>query len=120
MRSILGGVAMLFLTTGLTAADEQVDLSKIVGKWDLMDAKKGQPMTLEFTMNRKISVTVGDPGKEVKIEGTYDLAEHNKLSVALKFNDEDIRESLTIKKLTDEELVTEDSKGKTGTMKRRK
>jgi uncharacterized protein (TIGR03066 family) len=121
MRTILGCVTMFAMTCGLAAADDQVDLSKLIGKWELTEAKKGQALTLEFAANKKISVTVGHPGEEVKIEGTYEVSEKtNKLSVALKVSDQDIKEALTIKRLTDDELVTEDSKGKTGTMKRKK
>jgi uncharacterized protein (TIGR03066 family) len=121
MRTLLGCVTMFAMTCGLAAADDQVDLSKLVGKWELAEAKKGQAMTLEFTKMKKISLIVGEPGKEVKIEGTYEVSEKtNTLSVALKVSEEEIKESLTIIKLTDDELVTEDSKGKKGTMKKKK
>ncbi len=121
MRTIFGCVAVLGMACGVAAADEGVNLGKLLGKWEFVDAKKGYGMTLEFMANKKVSVAVGEPGKEYKkIEGTYEVSDNNRLSVALRLNDEDIKESLTIKKLTDDELVTEDSMGKTGAMKRKK
>jgi uncharacterized protein (TIGR03066 family) len=120
MRTIVGCVAMFVVSCGLAMADEQINPRKLIGKWELIDAKKGQSLTLEFMENKKISVTAGEPGKENKIEGTYEVHENNKLSVALKLNDEDIKESLTIKSLTDDELLTEDSKGKIGVMRKKK
>lgn len=124
MRTILGCVTVLVLTSGLATADDEVDLTKLVGKWErweFKENKKSPPLTLEFTMDKKMILIVGVPGKETKIEGTYELSEKtNVLSVALKYSDVVIKESLRITRLTDDELVTEDSKGKTGTMTRKK
>jgi uncharacterized protein (TIGR03066 family) len=120
MRAILGSVALLTVMCGLAAADEQIDSKKLVGKWELAEAKKGQLLILEFTSDMKISVTVGEGGKEVKLDGTYNVYESNKMDVVLKFMGEDIKESLVIRKLTGNELVTEDSKGKSETLRKKK
>jgi uncharacterized protein (TIGR03066 family) len=120
MRTILGSAAILAMMCGLAIADEQVDAGKLTGKWELAEAKKGQALTLEFLVGMKISLVVGEIGKEVKLEGTYNVYENNKMNVVLKFMGEDIKESLTIKRLTNDELVTEDSKGKTESFKKKK
>lgn len=120
MRIVLGSMAILALMGGLTAADDQIDAAKLIGKWELAEAKKGQSLMLEFQAGMKVSVVVGEAGKDVKLDGTYNIFENNKMDVVLKFMGEDIKESLTIKKLTNDELVTEDSKGKTETLKKKK
>jgi uncharacterized protein (TIGR03066 family) len=116
MRILLGSVAVLAVIGGLTLADDQVDAEKLIGKWELAEAKKGQSLTLEFLAGMKINVVVGD----VKLDGTYSVFESNKMNVTFKFMNEDIKESLIIKKLTNDELVTEDSKGKTESFKKKK
>jgi uncharacterized protein (TIGR03066 family) len=120
MRTVLGSAILLAMMSGLSAADDPVDAAKLIGKWELAEAKKGQSLTLEFLTGMKISVVVGETGKEVKLDGTYSVSENNKMHVVLKFMGEDIKESLTIKKLSSDELVTEDSKGKTETLKKKK
>jgi uncharacterized protein (TIGR03066 family) len=120
MRTILGSAAIVAMMCGLAIADDQVDTGKLTGKWELAEAKKGQALTLEFLEGMKISLVVGEVGKEVKLEGTYSVFEGNRMNVMLKFMGEDIKESLTIRKLTNDELVTEDSKGKTESFKKKK
>jgi uncharacterized protein (TIGR03066 family) len=120
MRITLGCAALLAMTCMLRAADEQIDIKKLYGKWELAEAKKGQSMTLEFKEDMTIHLTVGETGKEVKLEGKYVVSENNRLDVELKYMDENIKEALTIKKLTTDELVTEDSKGKSETMRKKK
>jgi uncharacterized protein (TIGR03066 family) len=120
MRLIFGCAVTLVMTCALTAADDQIDIKKLYGKWELAEAKKGQALTLEFKEDMTIQVIVGEAGKENKIEGKFAITENNRLDVELKYLGEDIKEALTIKRLTSDELVTEDSKGKSETMRRKK
>jgi len=120
MRFVLGSVVILAMMSGLAAADDPIDAKKLIGKWELTEAKKGQSLTLEFREGKKITVVVGTGANEVKLDGTYNVYENNKMDVVLKFMGEDIKESLIIKKLADDELITEDSKGKTETLKKTK
>lgn len=120
MRSILGGLAILVAMCGLAAAQDPVDAAKLIGKWELVEGKKGQSLVLEFLAGSKINVLVVEAGKEVKLEGSYKVYENNKMDVTLKYMSDEIKESLVIKKLTADELITEDSKGKSETMKRKK
>jgi uncharacterized protein (TIGR03066 family) len=124
MRAILGCAVVLGLACAATAGGQaKIDAKKLVGKWELVPEKdkkdKAVPTLVEFGANAKVSFTIGVAGQEVKVDGTYKL-ESDKLSVQLKYGDKDIKETLTVKKLTDDELVTEDSKSKTETLKRKK
>ena len=116
MRAILG-CTILALACATVAAQEKVDPKKLIGKWETGDKKS--LVQIEFAAEGKLTVTSGEPGKETKFEGTYKV-EGDKLDVSLKFMGEEQKEKLTIKKLTDTELVTEDSKGKSETLRRKK
>lgn len=120
MRRLLGSLAVLFLAGGLIAADDAIDFKLLNGKWELAEAKPMMVMILDFNKDMKISATIGEPGKEIKVDGTYQTMEPNKLLIHLKYMGEDIKETLTVKKLNAEELVTEDSKGKAETLRRKK
>ncbi|MCE9563574.1 MAG: hypothetical protein K8U57_16150 [Planctomycetes bacterium] len=143
MRLILGS-ALVMALCGATLAGQaaKVDGKLLAGKWeqtpDKVDTKKdkedkekkapppaGPAMVIEFTPNEKMplmgtmSVTVTDAGKDFKVDGKYTLAA-DKLTVEMKLGDKDVKETLTIKKLTDSEFVTEDSKQKTENLRRKR
>ena len=123
MRTVLGCVTVLALACGVSVAGQgKVDAKKLVGKWAPVPDKdkKDKPpaMTIEFTADGKVSMTVGTPGAEHKADGTYTLT-GDKLAVQLKVGDAEVKDTLTVKKLTDTELTTEDSKGKSETLRRK-
>ena len=123
MRTVLGCVAVVALACGVSVAGQgKVDVKKLVGKWAPVPEKdkKDKPpaMTLEFTADGKVSITAGPPGAEQRADGTYTLT-GDKLAVQLKIDNADLKETLTIKKLTDTELTTEDSTGRAETLKRK-
>ncbi len=115
LLSIMG-----LMTSGAVAAqkEDKIDGKKLIGKWEPTD-KKGGPGVIEFTKDGKLTVTGDLGGKELKIEGTYKL-DGNKLTLAMKFMDQEIKETVTITKLTDEEMEGEDTKGKKESFKRLK
>ena len=115
MRTVLGCAAVFVLACGVVAG--QPDAKKLIGKWETTDKKA--LMLIEFTADGKIYLTSGPPGTELKVDGTYKL-DKDKLAVQLKFPGEEVKETLTVKKLTDDELITEDSKQKAETLKRKK
>lgn len=119
MRTLLGVGMVLALAFGTTAtaADEKFDSKKLVGKWEPAKPKKGEAMVMEFTKDGKLTVTGEMNGKEVKIEGTYKL-DGDKLSFALKFMDIEIKETVTLTKLTDEEMAGKDKDGKEESFKK--
>lgn len=119
MRTLLGigMVLVLALGTTATAADEKFDAKKLVGKWEPAAPKKGEAMVMEFTKDGKLTVTGKMNDKDVKIEGTYKL-DGDKLSFALKFMDIEIKETVTLTKLTDEEMAGKDKDGKEESFKK--
>ena len=114
MRLVLGFtlLAVMGLVT-VAAADDQkdskIDGKKLIGKWTPKDPKKEAGLTIEFAKDGKMFVFITIAGKEEKIEGTYSL-DGDKLKVGLKFMAKEKQETMTITKLTDDELETVDSK----------
>ena len=102
--------------------------NKIVGKWKLVSMTKdgkeeqappgSEAAMIEFTADGKLSMIIGEAGKETRAVGTYKL-EADKLAVSMKVADKEITETLTIKNLTGTELVTEDSKGKSESLRKK-
>jgi uncharacterized protein (TIGR03066 family) len=86
---------------------------KIVGVWELQ--AKGIPTapTMEFTKDGKILMTVKMADREIKVEGTYKV-DGDKLMTALKppmGGANEFKQTLTVTKLTDNELDVKDDKG---------
>jgi uncharacterized protein (TIGR03066 family) len=115
MRTLVGCVLVAVLAfSATTVAQEKgkIDGKLLVGKWSPKEDKKGPAMTLEFLKDGKLSLAVEFGGKKETIEGAYKL-DGDKLDVSMKFGGEEKKETLTVKKLTADELETTDSKGKT-------
>jgi uncharacterized protein (TIGR03066 family) len=109
---------ILSLSTAITLAQEKLDPKKLLGKWEPVDSKLTN-LTLEFADKGKWTLTVEIMGKTEKAEGTYKL-DGNKLEVTIAFAGQEQKEVLTVKKLTDTEFVTTDSKGKDEAFRRKK
>ncbi|MCS7022856.1 MAG: TIGR03066 family protein [Gemmataceae bacterium] len=116
----MAALSMLVLAiTGISAlAQEKLDPKKLLGKWEPVDSKLTS-LTLEFQDKGKWILTVEIMGKTEKAEGTYKL-EGNKLEVTMVLAGQEQKEVLTVKKLTDSEFVTTDSKGKDEAFRRKK
>jgi uncharacterized protein (TIGR03066 family) len=94
---------------------------KIVGVWELSKSEdKNAPVgaTVEFTKDGKMIVKFKMEDKAVTIEGTYTI-EKDSITSVLKHDDQEMKETVTIKKLTDKELVVVDGKGKTDEFKKK-
>jgi uncharacterized protein (TIGR03066 family) len=118
MRTLIGAVVVLAfagLTTAQDKKDEKIDAKKLVGKWEPAGGK--EPVVVEFTDKGKLILSVEVGGKTEKVEGTYKL-DGNKLKMVLSFGGKDQEETITVSKLTDDELVGKDSKGKEETLKK--
>ena len=118
MRSLIGAVVVLALSVTTVLGQEKIDPKKLIGKWEPISLT-GALMVVEFTDKGKVNVSVEKGGKSVKIEGTYRLSGNN-LEMALKINDTEQKETITVMKLTDEELVGKDEKGKEETLRKLK
>lgn len=114
--------AMMLATTALADEEkkgEKIDFTKLIGKWEPAEKKDQVVLVIEFAAKDKVSVSVTALGKTDTIEGTY-KTQGNRLDIILKIGDQEQKESLRVSRLTDEEFVAEDSKGKTETLKRKK
>ena len=119
MRVLFGCVlAALAVGFGPDAAgrEEKIDAKKLVGKWTGESESTGETVVMEFTKDGKLKIT-SKAKKEIQLNGTYTV-DGDKLMVTLKAGDQEFKETLTIVKLTDDELVTKDSKGKKDTFER--
>jgi uncharacterized protein (TIGR03066 family) len=115
MRMVLV-CGLVVLTGGMTAADDNL-ATKLLGKWELKQASAKSRILIEFVKDGKMSMTVEDSGKSKTAEGVYKL-EGDKLTIALKTGAKDDTQRLTVKKVTDAELVTVDEKGEEETLRR--
>ncbi len=120
MRLLFAAVAALVMVgfAGFAgAADEKIDAKKLIGKWVPKDPKKGEDFVMEFAEKGKLIVTFSAKGKEMKIEGTYKV-DGNKLEVTMSFNGKEVKETHTVTKQTDDELLSTDPQGKEEALKR--
>jgi uncharacterized protein (TIGR03066 family) len=117
MRTLLGAALVLAMACGATAADDKIDAKKLVGTWEPKEAKKGEDMRMEFTRDGKLILSASASGSQLKAEGTYKL-DGNKLSFKMKLGGETVEDTVTITKLTDDELEGKGSDGKLDAYKR--
>jgi|GEM_PF-763257 len=120
---ILLGVGMVLALCITSAADEKkdekIDGAKLIGKWEPVMPKKGELVSLEFTKDGKMIATADINGKSAKAEGTYKLT-GDKLMFEVTYMGETAKETVTITKLTDDELVGKNQEGKVESFKRAK
>ena len=89
----------------------------VVGTWTLPEPKEipkekggGTVMlTIEFSADGKVKRTASINGKDEVHEGTY-KHEGSKITITGKIDDMDIVDTITIQKLTDDELTIDDKK----------
>src|SRR5262245_57429580 len=125
MRTLTGIGLMLALVCGSAAQEkkdkekekDKFDAKKLLGKWESNPPKKGESIVIEFAANGKMSMSGDVKGKELKVEGTYKL-EGDKLSLELRHMGETISATITLTKLTDDELEGENAKGKSEAFKK--
>jgi len=118
MRTVIGAIVVLSFAGFVTAQekkDEKIDGKKLIGKWAPADEKA--PVTIEFTDKGKMTLSIDIGGKSEKIEGTYKL-DGDKLEMVMSFGGKEMKETVVISKLTDDEMVGKDSKGKEEKFKR--
>jgi uncharacterized protein (TIGR03066 family) len=104
MRTSIGVFLFLAFAGASFAAEEKFDPAKLVGKWEEKNPKKGESMSMEFTKDGKFSIVGTRDGNELKAEGTYKLS-GDKLTMEGKILDTEIKQTVTVSKLNDDELV---------------
>jgi uncharacterized protein (TIGR03066 family) len=121
---IAAAVVLVTSLLGFLRAEQKKADNKtlIVGVWELTKASSGKApagTVLEFTKDGKLKMSGKADGKEFAFEGTY-VVEGDKLTVRMKTPDRTEEGTLTIKKLTDKELVTQDDAGRVLEFKQKK
>jgi uncharacterized protein (TIGR03066 family) len=112
MRTLVGAVAGLALAAaaaGQDKKDDGFDPKKLVGKWESADPKKA--VVVEFAEKDKFTLSVAVGGKAEKVDGTWKLA-GDKLELSAKVGGADEKQTVTLSKLTDDDLVGTGSDGK--------
>jgi uncharacterized protein (TIGR03066 family) len=113
MRALLCCAAILTLCFGAWAEDkktEKLDPQKLLGKWSLKGLDKGESVVLEFAKDGKVALIAEKDGEKERLEGSYTL-DGNKLMVVMRIEGKDDKQTITISKLTDAELVGTNEKG---------
>jgi uncharacterized protein (TIGR03066 family) len=89
---------------------------KIIGVWEVTKSADAPPgATVEFTKDGKMKMTFAINGKEMSAEGSYTVEGDKVNSVG----PDGKKDTATIKKLTESQLVVEDAKGKTDEYKKK-
>ena len=91
---------------------EKSTAEKLIGKWKLtatgVNWPEGASATVEYTKDNKMIITITINDNEIVMKGTYKL-DKDKIDYKVTMPDGGEKtEILTIKKLTEEELVTTD------------
>src|SRR5204863_69260 len=119
----LGLVGLLVVGVAARAADKKDDnKTKIVGDWTITKSFDGGPpvdSVVTFTKDGKMKVVDKKDGKEQKFEGTY-TADADSFSFELKSGETTIKEKITIKKLSADEMSTTNKDGKGVDLKKKK
>jgi uncharacterized protein (TIGR03066 family) len=98
---------------------EASNKEKIIGTWE-PTKKEAEAPTIEFIKDGKMKMTVTVDGKPQTMEAAYTV-DGDKITNIMKTPDgKEMKETATITKLTDTELVTKDEKGKIDEFKKKK
>jgi uncharacterized protein (TIGR03066 family) len=117
MRVVIG-IALLVGPTGGTRAEDKIDVTKLIGKWEVV-SDKGPKIVVEYAADGKLTGTISAAGQEHPLEGTYKV-DGNKLTQTMSIGGKEptLTLTLTVTKLTDDELAGENDKGVKSTFKR--
>ena len=122
LRLLVAGVTVCALTANVRAEEKKVDNAKLlVGSWEVT---KADPETLpphtvvEFGKEGKMKVTTKKEGKDESHDGTYKV-DGDKFTITMKHGDKEMVMVITIKKISDTELVTANEAGKGVTFKKK-
>ena len=103
---VLAVAMVVCLVAGNARADDE--LSKmLVGKWVVTKTEEGAPpvgTTAEFTKDGKLTVTMKQDDKEVKMEGTY-KCEAKKFVCTFKEGDKEKTMSHDVTKISEKEMT---------------
>ena len=121
MRTLCAALLGTVMVVCAGAARAEDDNSKkIVGVWEVTKSGGDLPVgtTIEFK-DGKIAAVIKSPDGDLKLDGTYKI-EKDQLTVKVKIGDQNVEETATIKKLTDDALEIEDKDKKVDVFKKKK
>jgi uncharacterized protein (TIGR03066 family) len=121
LRLVAAGFVVVALTTNLQA-EKKDNVKLLVGSWDVTKSfDKGPPIgaVLEFGKEGKVKATAKVEGTEAVHEGTYTV-DGDKVTVVTKDGEKEHKRVVTIKKISDTELVIDHGEGKLVELKRKK
>jgi uncharacterized protein (TIGR03066 family) len=116
-------VLALCVVAGLASAanaDEKELKKQLVGKWEATKADEGTlPVgsIVEFKADGKLAVTHKGDGKDLELTGTYTVEAHA-FVYKLKLGDEERTAKVTVKKISDTAMETENPEGKKVSLKK--
>jgi uncharacterized protein (TIGR03066 family) len=123
LRLVAIGAVVCLLAGGARAEDKDDNAKLIVGKWEVTKADEGTVptgMLIEFTKDGKVKLSGKKEGQDVNVEGTYKI-DGKTFTVTMKRPDgEEHSQTITIHKLTDTEMETENKEGKKVTLTKKK
>jgi uncharacterized protein (TIGR03066 family) len=115
VRMVLALCVVAGLSSAANAEEKGGDLKKqLLGKWE---ATKADPDTLpvgsvvEFKADGKLTVIAKKGGKDAELTGTYTMEPHG-FSYKLKVGDDEHSAKITVKKISDTEMDSENPEGK--------
>ena len=121
--SLMFTFLVLAFSTSLFADDKPKTVAeKLIGKWKLVksgeDLPEGVAATLELMKEGKLKLSITFMGQTKLIDGTYKLENDKKINVVMTDGEKEKKETMTIEKLTEDELITIDDKDKKDEFKR--
>jgi uncharacterized protein (TIGR03066 family) len=122
LRWLAVGVVIVAFGSGARADDKPDYAKMLVGKWEVSKADEGTiPVgaIVEFTRDGKVKFIGKKGDEEVAIDGTYKV-EKNTFTLTMKAGDQEHSETITITKMSDGEMSTENKNGKKVDLKKRK
>ena len=125
LRLLVGGVMVCALSANVRAEEkaEKKDNAKLLmGSWEAVKAAEGSlPVgsVVEFGKEGKMKVSHKVNDKDVTTEGTYKV-DGDKFTIVIKNGDNEAKMTITIKKISDKELVTANEEGKVVEFKKKK
>jgi uncharacterized protein (TIGR03066 family) len=119
---LLGAGAIVCLLSAGARAEEKIDYAKmLVGKWEVTKADEGTVgvgTMVEFTKDGKFIVSGKKDGVDSMFEGTYKVT-GNTFTFTLKIEEKENSQTITIKKISDKEMATENKEGKSVELKKK-
>jgi uncharacterized protein (TIGR03066 family) len=115
VRLILTAFVVASLSSSALAADEKVDVKKLlIGKWEAVKVDENtlpKGATVEFAADGKLKVIAKKEGKDETVEGTYTV-DGNSFTYKMKLGDLEHTAKITVKKISETELDTANAEGK--------